>query len=115
MAKPKPNLAGVLDDLPPAPVVRVVRPARRSRPETPAEGLEPTVMVGANLPPKYARNLAFLHAETGKSKKELLTEALDMLFVAKGAEHQDIALQPCKAIGACSLAVRQAPLQTEYR
>ncbi|AXV18543.1 hypothetical protein CYG48_22155 (plasmid) [Neorhizobium sp. SOG26] len=45
---------------------------------------EPTVLVGANLPPIYARNLALLHAETGRSKKQLLQEALDMLFTAKG-------------------------------
>lgn len=85
MAKPKPNLAGVLDGLPPAPVVSESRPSRRTRPATPAttDGPELTVLVGANLPPKYARNLAFLHAETGRSKKELLTEALDMFFIAK--------------------------------
>jgi hypothetical protein len=41
-------------------------------------------LVGANLPPAYARNLALLHAETGRSKKDLLQEALDMLFTAKG-------------------------------
>jgi hypothetical protein len=45
---------------------------------------EPTVLVGANLPPIYARNLALLHAETGRSKKQLLQEALDMFFTAKG-------------------------------
>jgi hypothetical protein len=45
------------------------------------------VLVGANLPPKYARNLAFLHAETGRSKKELLQEALDDFFVKKGGRN----------------------------
>lgn len=83
MAKPKPNLAGVLDDIPatPAPsqIIRDDQPRRRHPGE---QGR--TVLVGANLPPKYARNLAMLHAETGRSKKELLQEALDMFFTAKG-------------------------------
>ena len=82
MAKPKPNLAGLLDnipDAPPPPAPRQVRARRNAEPTT-----EQTVLVGANLPPAYARNLALLHAETGRSKKQLLQEALDMLFTAKG-------------------------------
>lgn len=81
MAKPKPNLAGLLDNIPDAPPL-TPRPAGRARRAEPAA--EPTVLVGANLPPRYARNLAILHAETGRSKKELMQEALDMLFTAKG-------------------------------
>lgn len=81
MAKPKPNLAGLLDHIPDAPPLA---PRRQTR-ERPAEAAtEQTVLVGANLPPAYARNLAYLHAETGRSKKQLLREALDMLFTAKG-------------------------------
>ncbi len=80
MAK-KSNLASVLDDLPPVPAaVAAASPSRSRR----TGGNEATVLVGANLPPSYARNLALLHAETGRSKKELLQEALDMLFVSKG-------------------------------
>lgn len=82
MAKAKPNLAGVLDDLPP-PVVANPATSRRRRIAASADTQE-TVLVGANLPPAYARNLALLHAETGHSKKQLLQEALDMLFTAKG-------------------------------
>lgn len=85
MAKPKPNLAATLDGLPetPAPsqIVDIPGPRRRSA----AKAQEPTVMVGANLAPRYARNLAMLHAETGKGKKELIQEALDMLFTAKAS------------------------------
>jgi hypothetical protein len=77
----KPNLASVLDDLPEPirtqPQVRSSGPAK----EKPSPA---TVLVGANLPPSYARNLALLHAETGLTKKELLQEALDLLFVQKG-------------------------------
>lgn len=83
MPKAKPNLAGVLDDLPLQPAPAVASPARRRRLAASAEPQQ-TVLVGANLPPAYARNLALLHAETGRSKKELLQEALDMLFTAKG-------------------------------
>ena len=83
MAKAKPNLAGLLDNIPDAPLTPVVRQAGRSRRNVEVS-TEPTVLVGANLPPSYARNLAILHAETGRSKKQLLQEALDMLFTAKG-------------------------------
>lgn len=83
MAKSKPNLAATLDGLPdnPAPSQIVDVPARRRR----ATAQESTVLVGANLPPRYARNLAMLHAETGRGKKELIQEALDMLFTAKAS------------------------------
>lgn len=85
MAKSKPNLAATLDGLPdnPAPSQIVDVPARRRR--SPAQAQEATVLVGANLPPRYARNLAMLHAETGRGKKELIQEALDMLFTAKAS------------------------------
>ena len=86
MAKPKPNLAGVLDDLPPAPPAATLRTSirRRAPRNAPPEEAPETVLVGANLPPTYARNLAMLHAETGKSKKELVQQALDMLFTSMG-------------------------------
>lgn len=80
MAKAKPNLIGLLDNIPDAPPPPA-QPGRTRRAEPAAE---PTVLVGANLPPRYARNIAILHAETGRSKKELMQEALDMLFTAKG-------------------------------
>ncbi len=83
MAKPKPNLAGLLDGIPDAPPPLAPRQAGRSRRNAEPSN-EPTVLVGANLPPIYARNLALLHAETGRSKKQLLQEALDMLFTARG-------------------------------
>lgn len=81
MAKPKPNLAGLLDSIPdePQPAMRQTRERQNTEAAT-----GKTVLVGANLPPAYARNLAYLHAETGRSKKQLLQEALDMLFTAKG-------------------------------
>lgn len=85
MPKPKSNLNALLDDIPPAPVAAPTTRSPRARSVAPVgEGSEQTAMVGANLPPQYARNLAFLHAETGRSKKELLQEALDLLFRSKG-------------------------------
>lgn len=83
MAKPKPNLAGLLDHIPDAPPL-APQQRRQTRERLHAEAATETVLVGANLPPAYARNLAYLHAETGRSKKQLLQEALDMLFTAKG-------------------------------
>lgn len=93
MGKPAPNLNGVLDGLPPTPAPSTetafrARPRSR-RAEQPTENA-PTVLVGANLPPSYARNLAFLHAETGRSKKELLQEALEMLFTSKGGPNMKL-------------------------
>lgn len=82
MAKPKPNLAGLLDGIPDAPPPAPRQTIRSRRSAEPTS--EATVLVGANLPPTYARNLALLHAETGRSKKQLLQEALDMFFTAKG-------------------------------
>lgn len=83
MAKPKPNLNVAVEDIPerPAPITaqRSTRPRRDM-----TEAASQTVLVGANLEPRYARNLALLHAETGKSKKELLQKALDMLFTSAG-------------------------------
>lgn len=43
-----------------------------------------TTLVGANLPPRYAKIVALLHASTGLSKKELLIEALDDLWIKRG-------------------------------
>lgn len=48
------------------------------------EGSPETVLVGANLPPRYAKGLAILHAETGRTKKDLIEEALEMYFHANG-------------------------------
>lgn len=81
MAK-KPNLSAALDNLPAIEQRNTQPPTRPRRGASPA--LDNTVLVGANLAPSYARNLALLHAETGRSKKDLLQEALDMLFVSKG-------------------------------
>lgn len=89
MAKPKPNLASAVDDLPPPPAPITLQRATRSRRDT-AEATGQTVLVGANLEPRYARNLAMLHAETGKSKKELLQKALDMLFTSAGGPNMKL-------------------------
>lgn len=88
MAKKQPNVAAFLDTA----LAReqdAYAPALHQEPETRRRRLsvgqgEKTVLVGANLPPRYARNLAMLHAETGKDKKALLMEALDSFFIAKG-------------------------------
>jgi hypothetical protein len=91
MAKSKIDLNALLEDIqdePPSPSV----PTRgaRARRAVAEDVSEPTVLVGANLHPRYARNLAFLHAETGRSKKELMQEALDLLFRAKGGPNLEL-------------------------
>ena len=45
---------------------------------------EGTSMVGANLPVKYGRQLALIAAEEGVTKKDLMQEAFDLLFKARG-------------------------------
>lgn len=76
MSKPmkKPDLLAAFTDVGPAPRLSDRR------------DMSGEVLVGANLSPVYARNLALLHAETGRTKKDLLQEALDMLFRAKGGK-----------------------------
>lgn len=84
MAK-KANLASALDDVTPTPIERVqtVSPAARRTPVIPSR--EGTVLVGAHLPAKYGKALKLLSAESEVSQRDLLRQALDMLFVAKGA------------------------------
>lgn len=89
MAKPKANLNGVLDGMAaePAPV-----PAAPEPPATPTRSggrprrNEPTRLVGAQLGLRYSKSLNLLSAETGKSNRQLMEEALDMLFVAYAAK-----------------------------
>jgi hypothetical protein len=85
MAK-KANLASALDDVTPEPVERVQAtpsPTRRT-PVIPSR--QGTVLVGAHLPAKYGKALKLLAAETDQSQRDLLKEALDMLFVKKSAK-----------------------------
>lgn len=79
MAAKKANLASALDDVTPAPSM----PVRHERPAT-VSTRQGTSLVGAHLPAKYQKALKILSAESGKSQRDLLAEALDMLFVAKG-------------------------------
>lgn len=86
MAK-KANLASALDDVTPEPVARVQAtpsPPTRRTPVIPSR--EGTVLVGAHLPAKYGKALKLLAAETDQSQRDLLKEALDMLFVKKSAK-----------------------------
>lgn len=83
MAK-KANLASALDDVTPAPVVRITSSPTRRTPVIPSR--EGTVLVGAHLPAKYGKALRLLSAETDQSQRDLLKEALDMLFVKKSAK-----------------------------
>ena len=78
MVKPTPNLAGVLDNL----------PGERRRRAPADEG--PTVMVGANLDPIYARGIALLHARTGRTKASIIQEAYDQLFARHGITRQQL-------------------------
>lgn len=87
MAAKKASLASALDDVTPAPVAS--RPAKpqpeRKTPVIPSR--EGTVLVGAHLPAHFAKTLKILSAETGDTQRDLLEEALRMLFVKKGARN----------------------------
>lgn len=45
---------------------------------------EGTSLVASNLPVRYGRALALIAAEEGVTKKDLMQEALDLLFAARG-------------------------------
>lgn len=84
MAK-KANLANALDDVTPAPAAPKPR-AVESQPATPVKpSREGTALIGAHLPARYGKAMKLLSAETGQTQRELLEEALKMLFVKKGA------------------------------
>ncbi|MBX3559910.1 MULTISPECIES: ribbon-helix-helix domain-containing protein [Hyphomicrobiales] len=90
MARAKPKLSGALDDLAAvaAPVVQAPVPppagARTSRAGRPRRN-EETSLVGGQLATRYSRSLNMLSAETGKTNRQLLEEALDDLFTKYGA------------------------------
>lgn len=84
MAK-RANLANALDDVTPAPAVPQAVASDRAKPD-PIPSRQGTALVGAHLPAKYQKAMKLLSAETGQSQRELLEEALKMLFVAKGAK-----------------------------
>lgn len=66
-------------------------PRKPSPPQ--AEPAEDTVMIGANQPRAYARMLARLHAETGRTKKQLQQEALDLLIASYRARGVEIVME----------------------
>lgn len=41
-------------------------------------------LVAANLPVRYSRTLSLMAAEEGLTKKDLMIEAFDLLFAARG-------------------------------
>lgn len=80
------NLANALDDVTPKPAA----PASKVEQEVPRRAVIPsregTALVGAHLPTRYQKALKLLAAESEKSQRDLLAEALDMLFVAKAVK-----------------------------
>jgi len=82
MAK-KSNLANALDDVTPPPAAPAPVKSVPSREVIPSR--EGTALVGAHLPAKYQKAMKLLSAETDKSQRDLLAEALDMLLVKYGA------------------------------
>lgn len=82
MAK-KSNLANALDDVTPPPAAPAPVKSVAVREVIPSR--EGTALVGAHLPAKYQKAMKLLSAETDKSQRDLLAEALDMLLVKYGA------------------------------
>lgn len=78
----KASLGNVLDKVQPAPTAQAV-PAATTK-AAPIPSREGTSLVGAHLPTGYGKALRLLAAETELSQRDLLQEALDMLFVKKG-------------------------------
>lgn len=90
MAAPKrANLLNALDAVTPPPVAptpTVAAPAEPvARQSASIPSREGTVLIGAHLPAPYAKAMKLLAAETGQTQRDLIEEALKMLFVKKGA------------------------------
>lgn len=93
MAKAKPKLSGALDDLTASSREPVTAPAAPQAPRSRAgrpRREEETNLVGGQLAKRYGRSLNLLSAETGKTNRELLEEALDGLFIKYGARIVDV-------------------------
>lgn len=88
MAAKKANLANALDDVTPKPAAPAPVLVEQDAPKRgPIPSREGTALVGAHLPARYQKALKLLAVETEKSQRDLIAEALDMLFVAKAAKH----------------------------
>lgn len=79
----KASLGNVLDKVPPAPAAQAA-PELTKAPTIPSR--EGTALVGAHLPSRFQKAMKLLSAETDKSQRVLLEEALNMLFVKYGAK-----------------------------
>lgn len=85
MAAKSASLALALDDVtpPPAAPVRVAeQPAQPVR----IASREGTALIGAHLPKRYAKAMKRLSADVEKTHRELLEEAIHMLFVRYGVK-----------------------------
>jgi len=85
MARKAANLASALEAVTPAPAAPPARASGIEARTPPIPSRVGTALVGAHLPTRYQRALKILSAETGESQRDLIEQALDMLFVAKGA------------------------------
>ena len=69
-------------DKPPAKPTK--KPGRAARAKTAVPAVdEPTTLVGAHLPVPFGRQLRIIAAEEGQDNKQLIAEALNLLFVKK--------------------------------
>lgn len=91
MARKAANLASALEAVTPAPAAPTARTSGAEPQTAPIPSRVGTALVGAHLPTRYQRALKVLSAETGVSQRDLLEQALDMLFVAKGARDMSVA------------------------
>jgi hypothetical protein len=87
MAAKRATLNDALDNVPPAVAPAAVIAEQDTPKRAPIPSREGTALVGAHLPARYQKALKLLAAETEKSQRDLIAEALDMLFVAKAAKH----------------------------
>ena len=69
-------------DKPPAKPTKKPGRAARAKTAGPAAD-EPTTLVGAHLPVPFGRQLRIIAAEEGQDNKQLIAEALNLLFVKK--------------------------------
>lgn len=84
MAKKKSSLADSLGALAQSDVPAVAEPAQTSAPKSVKPSRQGTVMIGAHMPKEVSKALNILAAEEERSNKQLLAEALNLLFERYG-------------------------------
>jgi hypothetical protein len=84
-AKPA-SLANAFDDVTPPPAAPVLRAVEQPPKAAPIPSREGTALLGAHLPARYGKAMRRLSVDVEKTQRDLIEEALQMLFVRYGVK-----------------------------